>query len=129
MNHKEIFAVAGMNEWMTDEYCLGAFEESLKWHLEGDKKSGLTSYYIWRSSSPDKLNVGFTYAEIKRLVKPLDKSFWREKDGYIVVNQHVAHSLLQLMCNIQDQLNKHSDRLKTLIGTPSGRIFSSRVCK
>lgn len=119
---KEALKVAGMNKWMTDRYNLDGYQRTYEGHQHDDNEVGFTCIYCWPESRPEEVNAGFNYLEMKSLVKTLDRTMWGEKDGTLFVNQHAVHSLRQFMCNVQDQWNKHSERLTQLLGTPSGRL-------
>lgn len=114
---KQIIQPVINTTWDTDDFNLNQFEHYLEYHNNSDKKSKLTSKYIFRRDANSHSIRGEEFFDMKPYI---DQHFINNKGN--AINQHYIHSLQQMYSEMQKSYNQHIERTNALIGTDSGRI-------
>lgn len=114
---KSILAPLSNGTWKSDAYSLDKFALCIKSHAADDQASGLTCKQSHDGS-------GLTCAEFAAIVAEgaINPVF---HDGDYA-NQHWEHSLEQFYAEATKSWQAHLARTDALIGTPAGRISSSK---
>ncbi len=113
--------------WQSDTRSQELFDWVLGLRMNCADSTTCASVYVVEKVGRFSDHDIFSFDELRKLIADGVLPGWgfKQKTDIIYLNEHVAHSLVQLFARVMSEWDAHEHRLKQIQFTPHGRIQSS----